>query len=334
VADAPLVIDAHSLTKAFGDVIALDAVDLVVQPGQIHGLLGPNGAGKTTLLSIIFGLAPPDAGTLRLFGRTRAEAGPRFLDGVAGFVETPTFYPYLTARQNLAAMARLDGIGGAPTPEHVLDLVGLAEAAGEKVRGFSLGMRQRLGLAAALLRQPRLLVVDEPANGLDAAGARDLHASFARLAAQGLSVLLSSHNMVEIDQLCDQVTVLRGGRVVFAGSIGDMRADAPDPAYRLTTSDDVAALTLALDRPGLVAVRHDDGGLAIHARQPHLDDYVVALGRAGIALRSLALEVAPLESLFFLLTEPEGPDAATLGRPLAPPPPVAAASATPTSGRR
>jgi ABC-2 type transport system ATP-binding protein len=295
-------VQARGVSKWFGDTTALDAVDVTVSPGTVHGLLGPNGAGKTTLLSALFGLVLPDEGTLKLFGRTRAAAGAAWLDGVAGFVETPRFYPYLSGRRNLAILAGLDGGDAAALIDQALDRAGLAGARGTKVKGYSLGMRQRLGLAAAMLRRPRLLILDEPTNGMDPAGIRDLRAALRRLARDGVTVILSSHNMTQVEEICDSVTVLHHGRVAFAGRLDAMRADAPDPVWRLRTSDDTAALTRARDVTGIKAERDDDGGLVVFAAQERLDDYVLRLGRDGVAVRGLELDVTPLEALFFQLT--------------------------------
>ena len=297
------VVAARGVTKWFGETTALDGVDMTVPPGVVHGLLGPNGAGKTTLLAALFGLVLPDEGTLRLFGRTRGDAGPSWLDGVAGFVETPRFYPYLTARQNLAVLARLDGADAATLIDQVIESAGLSGARRQKVRGYSLGMRQRLGLAAAMLRLPRLLILDEPANGMDPAGIRDLRAALRRLAADGVTVLLSSHDMAQVEEICDSVTVLHHGRVVFAGGLSAMRAGAPEGVWQLRTSDDTAALAAAGDVTGVKAAPRDEGGLGVHSVQERLDDYIVQLGRAGIAVRGLEPEVTPLESLFFQLTQ-------------------------------
>ncbi len=277
-------------------------MDFTVSPGVVHGLLGPNGAGKTTLLSALFGLVLPDEGTLRLFGRTRAEAGSGWLDGVGGFVETPRFYPYLSGRQNLAVLAGLDGGDAADLIDAALERVGLAGARRQKVRAYSLGMRQRLGLAAAMLRRPRLLILDEPTNGMDPAGIRDLRAALRRLARDGVTVVLSSHDMAQVEEICDWVTVLHQGRVVFAGRLDVMQAHAPDPVWRMRTSDDGTALEQARRVTGVKAAGHDDGGLVVHAAQDRLDDYVLHLGRESIAIRGLELDVTPLESLFFQLT--------------------------------
>jgi ABC-2 type transport system ATP-binding protein len=311
--DGEPVVDARGLAKWYGDLTALDGVDLRVEPGTIHGLLGPNGAGKTTLLSILFGLVLPDEGTVRLFGRTRNEAGASWLDGVGGFVESPRFYPYLSGRRNLQILAGLDGGGGQGLVQDLLDLVGLAGAAGQKVRGYSLGMRQRLGLAAALLRRPRLLILDEPTNGMDPAGIRDLRAALVRLAQEGLSVILSSHDVSQVEDLCASVTVLNRGRVAFAARLDVMRAEAPDPAWRLMTSDNPAALVFGAGQGGLKVSADYDDTLVVLATQDVLDGYVARLVRAGIAIRGLALDSTPLESLFFHLTEGDRDEAAPGG---------------------
>ncbi len=308
VTESGLVVDARGVTKWFGETTALDGVDFAVSPGVVHGLVGPNGAGKTTLLSALFGLVLPDEGTLRLFGRTRAEAGSTWLDGVGGFVETPRFYPYLNGRRNLAVLAGLDGGAAAALIDEALERVGLAGTGRQKVRGYSLGMRQRLGLAAAMLRRPRLLILDEPTNGMDPAGIRDLRAALRRVARDGVTVILSSHDMAQVEEICDSVTVLHRGKVAYAGRLDVMRADAPDPVWRLRTSDDAAALAAAGKLAGVKAARHDEGGLVVHAVQDRMDEFVLHLGRDAIAVRGLELDVTPLESLFFQLTaDPEAP---------------------------
>src|SRR3954470_13676696 len=240
-----LAVRARALSKSFGEVVALDGVDLGIPEGQVHGLVGPNGAGKTTLLGLLLGLAKADGGDLEILG-SPVRRTLTLPDGVAGWVDGPGLYPSLTARQNLAALARLRGDGSDRIGD-VLEQVGLTEVADDRVRGFSLGMRQRLGLAAALLTRPRLLVLDEPANGLDPAGTRHVHRVLTRLAAQGGTVVLSSHRMDDLAALCSEVTILATGRVVFSGPIGELAPDELD--YRLRTSDPVAARRVAAETP-------------------------------------------------------------------------------------
>ena len=304
-----LAVRARAISKSFGEVVALDGVDLDVAEGQVHGLVGPNGAGKTTLLGLLLGLSAADSGDLEVLGSPvrRTLAVP---DGVAGFVDGPGLYPSLTAWQNLAALARLrgdgsDGIGDA------LEQVGLTDLAHDRVRGFSLGMRQRLGLAAALLTRPRLLVLDEPANGLDPAGTRHVHRVLTGLAARGTAVVLSSHRMDDLAALCSEVTLLATGRVAFSGPVSKLVADTDELDYRLRTSDLAVARRVAAAMPQLRVLededllpRHAVEALLVRGSVAALDDLVVRLVGAGVGVRELAPVVAPLEAAFLALTAP------------------------------
>jgi len=308
--DSPLAVRARGITKCFGEVIALDGVDLDVAAGRIHGVVGPNGAGKTTLLGILLGLATADSGNLEVLGTPvrRALATP---DGVSGFVDGPGLYPSLTARRNLAALATLRG-GDARTAgiDDVLSEVGLTDVADDRVRGFSLGMRQRLGLAAALLTMPRLLVLDEPVNGLDPAGKNHVHRVLTRLAGEGTAVVLSSHRMEDVESLCSEVTIINHGRIAFSGPVDKLRAESGDIAYRLVTSDPGAAREAALATSGVNLLdgpadgqRASGDGLVVRATVADLDELVVRLVQSGIALRELAPVISPLEAAFLALTD-------------------------------
>jgi len=306
----PVAVRARGITKYFGDVVALDGVDLDVAPGQIHGLVGPNGAGKTTLLGLLLGLAVADEGRLEVLGTPigRALAAP---GGVAGFVDGPGLYPSLTARQNLAALAALRGRDGRTAGiTDVLEQVGLTDVIDDRVRGFSLGMRQRLGLAAALLTEPRLLVLDEPANGLDPVGKRHVHGVLDRLAAGGTTVVLSSHRMDDLEALCSEVTILAAGRVVFTGPLGKLSAENRELDYRVRTSDPDAARRVIDGTAGIrlaedTGARRDTEVLVVRALVPALDELVPRLVKDGIAVRELAPVVSPLEAAFLALTEQE-----------------------------
>jgi len=298
-----LAVDAAGVNKAFGSVKAVDNVSVQVAQGEVYGVLGPNGAGKTTFLRMLFGLIRPDAGSVRIFGRTWDEHGVSVLDGVAGFIESPKFYPYLTGRQNLEGLGLLDGGYRRDTLEEVLDIVDLTDRAHLKVGGYSYGMRQRLGVAASLMREPRLLVLDEPANGLDPAGIRDMRALVKRLADTGLTVLLSSHHMDEVEEICDNVTIMRRGSVAFHGTISDLRSMAPDPGHELSTTDDSRALALAGQHPTITVRRGDESALHITGAQHAVSAYVGDVVRAGIDLVSYTPTETPLEALFFMLTD-------------------------------
>ena len=228
-------------------------------------------------------------------------------------MDGPGLYPSLTARRNLATLASLRGpaAGRRREIEELLDRVGLLDVADDPVRGFSLGMRQRLGLAAALVGGPRLLVLDEPANGLDPAGKRQVHRVLTDLAAAGTTVVLSSHRMDDLAALCDEVTLLSTGRVVFSGPVQKLAAESGELDYRVVTSDPEAARRIAdrtpalgcplgrpLDRPTVAA----DQALVVRGPEAALDDLVVRLVGAGIAIRELAPVVSPLEAAFLALT--------------------------------
>src|SRR6195952_562167 len=259
-----LAVDAVDVTKRYGSLTAVDAISMQVAQGEIYGVLGPNGAGKTTFLRMLFGLIRPDSGDLRVLGRSWATDGTRTLDEVAGFIESPKFYPYLSGRKNLQLLAGLDGGAAIDRIDEVLDTVDLTGRDRDKVGGYSFGMRQRLGVAASLLRAPSLLVLDEPANGLDPAGIRDMRALVKGLANSGLTVLLSSHDMGEVEEICDNVTIMRSGAVVYHGGLAELREQAPEQGHRIRTEDDERALRLAGTHPHLQVVAAPDGGLVVH----------------------------------------------------------------------
>ena len=299
---------ATGLVKRFGATTAVDGVDLVIESGDVRGLLGPNGAGKTTLLRMLFGLIRPDGGTVELLGNTLDHLGGDVLDAVGGFVEDPSFYPYLSGRSNLKLLTKLDGRTGTGEIDEALGRVDLTARADDRVSGYSTGMRQRLGLAAALLRRPRLLLLDEPTSGLDPAGARAVAKLVHELSSEGVAVLLSSHQIGELEKVCGSYTVLRHGRVVWDGTAVELEAQAPDSAYALFTSDDAQALELAVRVPGIRVQRGARAGLVVAARAEEMDELVAALGDAHVLIRRLELVVSPLESMFFALTtEHDGP---------------------------
>jgi ABC-2 type transport system ATP-binding protein len=299
--DAPPV-EARGLVKRYGDVLAVDNVDLTVRAGDVYGYLGPNGAGKTTSLRILLGLIRPSAGTAKLFGRDPLHDGARALDGVAGFVEAPRFYPYLTGRRNLELCAAFDG-GDAPSRiDESLALVELTDRARHKFGGYSHGMKQRLGIAASLLRAPRLLILDEPTTGLDPAGMRDMRALVRRLAGEGITVLLSSHLLAEVEELCDRVAIIRSGRIVYEGSLAELKQSARS-GYRLRTTDNDRAIEVARAQPGIDGVAARGLEIAFEAAEAAVGDLSIALVEAGVAILALAPSAASLEELFFRLTE-------------------------------
>lgn len=305
VDDVP-AIGVSLLSKRFRRREAVHQVSFTVRRGHIHGLLGPNGAGKTTTLRMLLGTVRPDAGTMCFSGTPVRPELPRGRCGVAGFVGTPGFYPYLTASRNVELLSALSGPVPAARVEELLGLVGLADRAQTKVRTFSTGMRQRLALAAALIGEPDVLIVDEPATGLDPAGLRSLSTTLTELAERGCTVLLSSHDLDEVERLCSDVTVLRAGEVVYDGSMDGLRRTAPNRCWRLHTADDEMAAVLAAGRPGMKLTR-DTTGLLLEAELEHIDALVLALAANGVAVRELSRQQLALESLFFQLTEQPRP---------------------------
>jgi ABC-2 type transport system ATP-binding protein len=263
---------------------------------------------------MMLGLIRPDAGTVELFGRDPLVDGVRALEGVAGFVEAPQFYPYLSARTNLELLAAFDGNGAATRIDSGLRTVELEGRAGDRVGGYSHGMRQRLGIAAALLREPRLLLLDEPATGLDPAGMRDMRELIRGLAEDGITVVLSSHLLVEVEDLCNRVAIVRRGRVVYEGSLAALRGDE-SAEYHLRTTNLEETLALCESSHGVDRVRRAGDGLLLRATEADVARLSLALGAAGIAITELHSQKVTLEDIFLRLTEAEPPvDAPVLER--------------------
>ncbi|MEP6640673.1 MAG: ABC transporter ATP-binding protein [Gaiellales bacterium] len=299
---APPAVTTRGLRKTYGTIEAVAGVDVTVEAGDVYGYLGPNGAGKTTSLRMMLGLVRPTSGEVRLFGRDPVLDPVAALAGVAGFVEDPAFYPYLSGRANLELLAGLDGNGGERVSE-VLELVELTGRAHDRVRGYSHGMRQRLGLAAALLRSPRLLVLDEPTTGLDPAGMRDMRTLVRRLAGEGITVLLSSHLMGEVEALCDRVAILREGRVRYEGGLADLLARSAG-RHRLVATDPAGALDLARAAKGIRDAHADGDAVVFAADRDAVAALTLGLAAAGIGIHAL-VPAGGLEELFFDLTDPE-----------------------------
>ncbi|HZS24177.1 MAG TPA: ABC transporter ATP-binding protein [Gaiellaceae bacterium] len=304
--DVPPVV-ARGLVKRYGELVAVDGVDLTVERGDVFGYLGPNGAGKTTSLRMLLGLIRPTSGRAELFGRDPMLAGAKALDGVAGFVEGPRFYPYLSGRRNLELLADYDEPRSRARIDEVLELVELRDRAKDRVGGYSHGMRQRLGIAAALLRKPRLLLLDEPATGLDPAGMRDMRDLIRRLAREGLTILLSSHLLHEVEELCNRVAIIRKGTIVYQGALGDLLATA-STGYRLRTRDPQRALAVCLAQRGIDDVSADGDELRFSADEDAVAELSIALGEAQVPILQLVTDAASLEDLFLGMTGGESSD--------------------------
>jgi ABC-2 type transport system ATP-binding protein len=303
VSGAPPVA-ARGLVKRYGEIVAVDHVDLTVERGDVFGYLGPNGAGKTTSLRMLLGLIRPTEGSAQLFGRDPMVDGAKALDGVAGFVEGPRFYPYLSARKNLRLLADYDDAAAKSRIDEVLDVVELSDRASDRVGGYSHGMRQRLGIAASLLRAPQLLLLDEPTTGLDPSGMRDMRDLVRRLSAEGITVLLSSHILAEVEELCNRVAIIRKGRIVYEGQLQELLATAA-AGYSLRAAEQERARTLLLAQPGIRDVQSVNGDLRFQAGEDAVAALSIALGQARIGVTALIPQTASLEDLFLGLTADE-----------------------------
>ena len=254
------VIEIEGLRKEFrrlrgGRNIAVDGLDLSVEHGGVYGFLGPNGAGKTTTIRCILGLVAPSAGTTRVLG-SETKHLHTVIDRIGSIVETPTYFPTFSGRRNLRLLARIDGIGPAAV-EAVLERVGLADRADDIVKHYSLGMKQRLGIAAALLREPELLILDEPANGLDPAGIKEVRQLLRTLADEGRTVFLSSHLLGEVQQVCDHVAILARGKCIAQGPVADVLSRG-EAARMVVKTEDLEAALEVLRTAGFEAVINPD----------------------------------------------------------------------------
>jgi ABC-2 type transport system ATP-binding protein len=297
-------IEARALVKRYRAVPAVDGVDLTVRAGDIYGFLGPNGAGKTTTLRMLLGLVRPDAGSIRLFGRDIADDSIAALQGVAGFIEEPRLYPYLSGRENLQLLAAFDRGGqGEAAIDEVLEMVELRDRGGDRVSEYSQGMRQRLGIASCLIRRPSMLLLDEPANGVDPAGLRYMRELLARLSDEGITILLSSHLLAEVQQVCTRVAMISHGRIVYEGGMDELTR-AAGRRYRLDPTDLDRAATVCRSLRSLEDVRSDHGELSFRVDDDEgLVALVSALAQAQVGIRALVPESDNLERLFFELTE-------------------------------
>lgn len=293
-------IASTGLTKRFGALAAVDGIDLDVPQGSIYGFLGPNGSGKTTTIRILLGLVFASAGRHRLLDRPTGEA----LRHVGALVEGPAFHPYLSGRANLLRLDAADRTADAGTAADrigaALDRAGLAAAAGKRYRNYSLGMRQRLGIAAALLQPRELLVLDEPTNGLDPQGTREVRSLISELAADGVTVFLSSHLLSEVEQVCTHVGVMSAGRLVWQGGLAALRSQQA-PLVRVETEqvDEAAAVLRGL---GLLEVQTAPADVRAALGDTAPEQVVAALVNGGVAVRGFAVVRASLEEQFVGLT--------------------------------
>ncbi len=293
-------IQTEGLTKRFGARVAVDGLDLAVRAGSVFGFLGPNGAGKTTTIGMLLGLVRPSAGRALVLGHDVAQAPERALASVGAMIEAPAFYPYLSGRDNLHALALA---GGLP-PERVeaaLAAVELAPRARDKFRAYSQGMRQRLGIAAALLHEPELIILDEPTNGLDPAGQREIRELIRGLARGGRTIFISSHQLHEVEQICDEVAILNAGRLVAGGLVAELLRRGQGVLLRVPGDATRAAeLLRALGWVAGVELRGDE--LLVDAPVSRAAELNMLLAGQGIAVSEVRARSESLEKLFLEVT--------------------------------
>ncbi|HTF09224.1 MAG TPA: ABC transporter ATP-binding protein [Asanoa sp.] len=283
----------EKLTKRYGEVVAVQDLDLTVRAGEVYGFLGPNGAGKTTTLRMLLGLIRPTSGRVLLHGQP-----PGDLSGVGAMIEGPAFYPYLSGRDNLRVLARYAAVDDRRI-DVVLDLVDLSGRAKHKFGTYSLGMKQRLGVAAALLKDPQLLILDEPTNGLDPAGMADMRALIRRLGAAGSTVLISSHLLTEVEQICDRVGIIARGALVAENTVAELRSGAGLRIQAAPLDNAAAWLRLVL---GAAAVAIVDGALDVTVEPARAAELNESLVKAGISVSELRTRERDLEQVFLELT--------------------------------
>jgi ABC-2 type transport system ATP-binding protein len=305
------VIELEGLRKEYRrrgrPVVAVDDLHLTVPAGGVYGFLGPNGSGKTTTIRCLLGLVRATAGRSRVLGAPSPHGLAAVIGRVGAIVETPAMFPTMTGRENLRLLGAIDGIGARRVDE-VLAQVGLADRAGQKVRAYSLGMRQRLGLAAALLKDPELLVLDEPANGLDPAGIREIRELLRSLGREGRTVFVSSHLLSEVEQTCDRVAIVHRGRLVLEGRVADVLAAAARPSV-LVTVDQRERAAMVLRDHGLVAEPAGDGSLRVAIAPQDAAQVTEILARANMFLRELRADAVSLEELFLEITRDDESEA-------------------------
>ncbi len=300
----PAAIATRGLTKEFGRRRVVDAIDLSVPRGAVYGFLGPNGSGKTTTIRMLLGLARPTAGVIELLGVPVPGRAPEVLGRVGALVEGPAFHPQLTGRANLARLdaadAHADPATSAARIDAALARVGLGPARDKRYRVYSLGMKQRLGIAAGLLVRRDMLILDEPTNGLDPQGTREVRHLIGSLADDGLTILVSSHLLSEIEQVCTHLGVMRQGRLVAQGPIGELRA-AGRSRIRVVTVDHGRAADI-LTGLGAGDVRHEGTAVTADAGELAPEDVVAALVHGGVGVREFGMVASTLEDVFVSLT--------------------------------
>jgi ABC-2 type transport system ATP-binding protein len=301
------VLETHALTKRYRSLLAVDSLSVQVPRGGVFGLLGPNGSGKTTTMSMLLGLIAPTSGTFRLLGHDTSRGHRVALRHIGALVESPAFYPTLSGRDNLMYFQGIRGGSDIKEIESLLEVVGLASRGDSRFNTYSQGMRQRLGIACALLGDPELLILDEPTNGLDPVGMAEVRELIRRLGTEGHTVLLSSHLLHEVEQVCENIAILSRGRLIAQGAIRDLLQKRG--AIRLSTTDNVKAASIVSAIPWVAKVMMDNGYLVAEGPPDRSWELSVALSDQGIAIREMSPVQVSLEHYFMEVTGNDGDSA-------------------------
>lgn len=296
-------IELHALTRRFGQHTAVDALSLRVPRGSVFGFLGPNGAGKTTTIAMLLGLVRPTSGYATIFGHNVQHAPTAALQRVGAMIEYPAFFPYLSGYDNLRVLARADGIAQPHARiQQVLELVDLAARGKDRFKTYSQGMKQRLGIAAALLNQPDLIMLDEPTNGLDPAGTVEMRGLIRTLASAGHTVFMSSHLLHEVEQICDQVAIIKQGKLIASGKVAELLHRGRGIQVQVTAQAE-AAVALLGKLDWINSVRHEGLTLLIDAPNERAAEINALLTRNDILVAEIRTREESLEAFFLEVTE-------------------------------
>lgn len=302
--DADVVLRTIGITKRYGARLAVDNLSIAVRRGSVYGFLGPNGSGKTTTIAMTLGLLAPTAGHVELFGLDMRTDRAAALRRVGATLEGTSYFPHLSARDNLRVWSRVSGAASDAQIDATLERVGLAGRKRDKVRNYSLGMKQRLAVAAAIMHEPEMIILDEPTNGLDPAGIREFRALVRELAAQGTTVFVSSHILSEVQQVCDDVAILKLGRIVAQGSVTSLLDQHRSSAMMLRTTDDAAAVAFLRTLPWIAAASQNEGHVLVETVEPP-QAVSRALAEQQIWLSELRPQENNLEDFFMEITQEE-----------------------------
>jgi len=296
-----VIVKTENLTKRFGNLVAVNELNLEVHRGEIFGFLGPNGSGKTTTIEMLIGLIRPSAGRIELFGQDITERLTAILPRIGAVLEKPSLYPYLSGRDNLLLLARISGAVNHKRIEDVLELVGLTSRANDKFQNYSMGMKQRLAISAALLSDPELIILDEPTNGLDPSGMKEVRGLIKSLGNQGKTIFLNSHLLHEVEQICDHLAIVKQGKIIAQGETS--RLLRRGGALQLKVTDTDKAVAILKSAEWISSVTREDNSIQVNVPLERAVDISALLAKNNIFLSEMKAVESTLETFFLEVTE-------------------------------